>query len=58
MTAEAVIEILGMEPHPEGGFYSRSYRSEESLPNDALPARFTGDRPVSSAVMFLITQLS
>lgn len=30
MKADEVIDILGLEPHPEGGFYRETYRSPHS----------------------------
>ena len=30
MDAEAIIELLGLEPHPEGGWYRQTYRDEAS----------------------------
>lgn len=30
MDAEAIIDTLGLEPHPEGGWYRQTYRDEAS----------------------------
>jgi predicted cupin superfamily sugar epimerase len=48
------IEALGLRPHPEGGYYRETYRSGETIPRAALPARFTGDRSFSTAIYFLL----
>lgn len=48
------IEQLQLLPHPEGGYYKENYRSSESIRQSALPARFSGDRPVSTAIYFLL----
>jgi predicted cupin superfamily sugar epimerase len=41
-------------PHPEGGYYKETYRSAEIITEDALPARFPGDRSFSTAIYFLL----
>ena len=43
-----------LQAHPEGGFYSRTYTSDELIPAHALPQRFTGDRFTSTAIYFLL----
>ena len=40
---------LGLEPHPEGGYYLETYRAAQTL---ATPS---GERPASTAILFLIT---
>jgi predicted cupin superfamily sugar epimerase len=40
----AVIEALGMRPHPEGGWYVETWRA------DAAP----GERPTGSAILYLL----
>ena len=56
MEAIQYIKHLNLQPHPEGGFYVQSYRSADLLPSDALPERFKGDRPVSTAIFYLLEQ--
>ena len=48
------VEKYGMQPHPEGGYYTETYRASESIPQTGLPARFTGDRPFSTGIYFLL----
>ena len=56
MKAEELKRHLGLEPLPiEGGFYAETYRSELTLPASALPERFGGERPASTAIYFLLT---
>jgi hypothetical protein len=55
LTALEIAELLGLEPHPEGGFYREIYRSDESLPADALPHRYEGQRCASTAIYYLLT---
>jgi predicted cupin superfamily sugar epimerase len=52
---QQLVEIYGLLPHPEGGFYKENYVAAEQIPQAALPARFTGDRSFSTAIYFLIT---
>ncbi|SFU42919.1 hypothetical protein SAMN05216480_103122 [Pustulibacterium marinum] len=44
MTAQAIIEKLNLQPHPEGGFFRETYRSEEVISQDALPDVFEAYR--------------
>lgn len=48
------VEKLGLLPHPEGGFYKEVYRSNEIIPQAALPDRFTGDRVFLTSIYFLL----
>lgn len=49
-----LIEALQLQPHPEGGFYRETWRSDLSLPQSALPACYTGDRSAGTAILFLL----
>jgi predicted cupin superfamily sugar epimerase len=44
MDAAAVIESLGLQPHPEGGWYAETWRA----------ASDAGQRPASSAILYLL----
>lgn len=50
------IAALGLEPHPEGGFYRRNYTAECCV----SPENFAAERPVASAIYYLLpaTQFS
>lgn len=52
--AQYWIDRLRLEPHPEGGFYRQTYRSEMMLAREALPLGFTGPRAASTAIYFLL----
>jgi predicted cupin superfamily sugar epimerase len=43
---------LGLEPHPEGGYYLETYRAAQTLRTPR------GERPASTAIIFLITEES
>jgi uncharacterized protein len=48
------IEKLQLEPHPEGGYFRQTYRAEMVIAREALPAGFSGNRAVSTAIHFLL----
>jgi predicted cupin superfamily sugar epimerase len=48
------IEKLNLEPHPEGGYYRQTYRSQLLIEPQALAPHFPGTRPVSTAIYFLL----
>ena len=53
-TAEYWIEKLQLEPHPEGGYFRQTYRSDLVIAREALPDRFAGSRAASTAIYFLL----
>jgi uncharacterized protein len=48
-TAAELAATLGLEPHPEGGFFVETYRSDE------IVATGRGARAASTAILFLVT---
>lgn len=48
--AKEIIEKFNLKSHPEGGFYSETYRSSESIPGK--------DRQLLTSIYFLITDNS
>jgi predicted cupin superfamily sugar epimerase len=48
MTAEEIKKFLNLEPHPEGGFYRRTYASSTTV------ERPRGVRPVGTAIYYLL----
>ena len=48
------IEKYTLSPHPEGGYYAETYRARESVPQQLLPSRFSGDRSFSTGIYFLL----
>jgi predicted cupin superfamily sugar epimerase len=54
ITADEWIAALELVRHPEGGFFRETYRSHEVLTRHCLPARFTGDRALSTAIYYLL----
>jgi uncharacterized protein len=53
-SAQYWIDKLKLIPHPEGGYFRETYRSELSIAREALPPQFTGSRLVSTAIYFLL----
>lgn len=53
-SADYWIATLGLRPHPEGGFYSETYRSPEMIPAEGLPSRYGAARSFSTAIYFLL----
>jgi len=49
-----LIHQYNLLPHPEGGYFKETYRSEESIPASGLPLRFPGGRTFSTAIYFLL----
>jgi len=56
ITAKSLIEKYQLLPHPEGGYFKETYRSEEFIAHQALPSRFTDKRNFSTAIYFLLEQ--
>jgi hypothetical protein len=45
---------LGLQPHPEGGWYAETWRSDVTVPASALPTGYGGDRSAATAILFLL----
>ncbi|MGI9530949.1 cupin domain-containing protein [Lutimonas sp.] len=54
-TINAIIKQLELLPHPEGGFYKESHRSDLTIAKECLPEGYSGMRNVSTAIYFLLT---
>jgi predicted cupin superfamily sugar epimerase len=55
-TAAYWINHLRLNRHPEGGWFVETYRATETIPAEALPARFDGARSFCTAIHFLLKQ--
>lgn len=53
-TARDWIERLGMQRHPEGGWFRETWRSPEAIPGTGLPGRYGAERSFSTAIYFLL----
>jgi predicted cupin superfamily sugar epimerase len=55
MTADEIKTLLNLEPHPrEGGFFAETWKSDEIIPVDALPARYRGPRSAGTSIYYLL----
>lgn len=55
-SAQEVIDLLRLEPHPEeGGFFRETYRSVDRLTTDVFGGRDGAPRSVSTAIYYLLT---
>ncbi len=54
LSINELVKHFDMLPHPEGGYYKETYRSNELIARNALPQRFVGDRNFSTAIYFLL----
>jgi predicted cupin superfamily sugar epimerase len=54
--AQYWIDRLSLSPHPEGGYYRVTYKSDLTIVQDVLPSGFHGNRFASTAIYFLIAQ--
>lgn len=52
---EKIVRKLDMNPHPEGGFYKETYRSEGVIPQHVLDKKYSGERNYCTAIYFLLT---
>ena len=50
MDVRAVADAWGLEPHPEGGYFRETYRSELSV---ELPG-FDGERSLATSIIYLL----
>ena len=53
--AEKIVKALNLTKHPEGGYFSEVYRSEETLEKD-LHERFTGKHSLYTSIYFLLCE--
>jgi predicted cupin superfamily sugar epimerase len=45
---------LDLSPHPEGGWFRETWRSELTVAQSALPAEYSGSRSAGTAILFLL----
>jgi len=56
ISAEELKRMLGLERHPrEGGWFRETWRAEETIPLEALPAgQYKGPRSAGTAIYYLL----
>ncbi|MGZ3493244.1 MAG: cupin domain-containing protein [Thermodesulfobacteriota bacterium] len=56
MTADQIIALLNLAPHPkEGGYFRETYRSSETVSEETLPSGYKGIRSFATAIYYLLT---
>ena len=55
--ADYWVDRLNLEKHPEGGFFKEIYRADETIAQEALPERFSGDRAFSTSIYYLLNKV-
>jgi uncharacterized protein len=55
LTAERIMALLDLKPHPTCGFVAETYRAQERIPDEALPTAYAGSRPFASVLYFMVT---
>ena len=50
-----LINKLGLQAHPEGGYFKETYRSEGLIKANTLDSDFDGDRNFSTGIYYLLT---
>jgi uncharacterized protein len=45
---------LRLQKHPEGGYYSEVYRSDENIPESSLNKRYGSSRSISTSIYYLL----
>ena len=56
MTVDLLVKELNLLPHPEGGYYKETYRSEGIISQASLSPDFSGDRNMATGIYFLIAK--
>lgn len=54
-TVQNIINKLKLQPHPEGGYFKETYRSEGLITQEYLGSKFTGNRNYCTGIYFLLT---
>jgi predicted cupin superfamily sugar epimerase len=56
VTADEIIARLNLKRHPkEGGFYSETWRADETIPAGVLPSRYPSPRSFGTCIYYLLT---
>src|SRR5215469_2333407 len=55
MSSDEIKKLLNLTPHPcEGGSFIQTWRSEEVIPQGALPSRYPADRAAGTCIYYLL----
>lgn len=53
--SQEIIKKLNLKEHPEGGYFSETYRSSEIISNQNLGKAYVGERNYSTCIYFMLT---
>ena len=48
------VRRLDLVPHPEGGWYRETWRSDMTLSHESLPPHYDGPRSAGTAILFVL----
>ena len=48
------VRLLNLSPHPEGGWFRETWRSELALDDSVLPSAYVGPRSAGTAILFVL----
>lgn len=54
-SADSIIRLLGLKPHPTCGFTSETFVSNLQIPAASLPPEYQSGRPLGGVLYFLVT---
>lgn len=54
MSLQLLIDKLELLPHPEGGYFKETYRSQGVIPKESLSNEFEGERNFSTGIYYLL----
>jgi len=52
--ADYWVRVLELLPHPEGGYFKETYRSDTFISREHLPDGFNGHRNISTSIFYLL----
>lgn len=56
LTAQGIIDKLGLVPHPaEGGFYRETYRSKDQISGELFSQKYRSSRALSTVIYYFLT---
>jgi uncharacterized protein len=56
LTADQIRALLNLEPNATCGFVRLTFMSKQSIAAGGLPEPFAGQRPLGSALYFMVTR--
>lgn len=52
---DQIVRNLDLKPHPEGGYFRETYRSDGAIDANSLDSNYKGERNYSTCIYFLLT---